>query len=217
MTANDLLTVITQVFFIVLGLLAAIEYIHYRDSTRRDIALMFGTFAILFGGQLFQRIAGVQIWWLTELSTAALLAQPYLLLRLARYYRSIPTRLMQGALAGMLISWALILIQPSLPQDASIITALVMIIYLVVIDGYAMISFVPWRDDDHRRRAAAPAVRGGWFRTFRAGIFDAACGGSHTGAAGRWRANCPEHCDCLRHMLLYRLRCPTHAATHVAT
>lgn len=142
MTANDLLTVITQVFFIVLGLLAAIEYIHYRDSTRRDIALMFGTFAILFGGQLFQRIAGVQLWWLSELSTAALLAQPYLLLRLARYYRSIPTRLMQGALAGMLISWALILIQPSLPQDASIITALVMIIYLVVIDGYAMISFV---------------------------------------------------------------------------
>ncbi len=142
MSANDLLTLVTQLVFIFLGLLAAYNYLQFRDKPRRDIALMFGSLATLFAIQIFERLSGTQQGLPGMIGTLALLAQPYLLLRLARYYHPVPARWMHAAGIAMLIAWSMVPILPLLSANLSLLISLAVIGYFSLVDGYAMLVFI---------------------------------------------------------------------------
>jgi hypothetical protein len=46
MSASDLLTFVTQGFFIVLNVVTIIDFLRHRDAARRDIALMFSSLGV---------------------------------------------------------------------------------------------------------------------------------------------------------------------------
>lgn len=139
MNANDVFTLVVGAFFITLGVVTAADYVRHRDETRRDVALMVWSIALLFLLAIGLRISGgTSPRWLTLVATIALLAQPYLLLRIVRYFHRPPLRVMRAALIGMIASWvAAIVFSPAPP-----IVNLLVIAYFAAINGYAMLAFV---------------------------------------------------------------------------
>ncbi len=149
MSANDLLTLLIRLLFIALGFLTVVDYLRHRDKPRRDIALMFGTFGILFLIPTLTSAFGIQSTWLSTATSLALVAQPYLLLRLGQYFRPVPRNLMRVAQIGMVVFWAALIIIAAIPKDESVKTTppeiaalLALVAYFGAIDGYAMLMFV---------------------------------------------------------------------------
>jgi signal transduction histidine kinase len=138
MSAIDFLTLTAQLFFILLGGITVVDYLRYRDNTRRDIALMFSALATPFVIQVFTSISGHQISWLNRLGILVLVAQPYLLLRLVQHFRSVTPLISRGALMGVGLSWMLVIVFPTLP----VLIRLAMFIYFVGINGYAALAFI---------------------------------------------------------------------------
>ena len=139
MSANEFLTELTRVFFILLVGVTLGEFVRHRDKVRRDVFLVFLCLSASILIQLFRSITGLDAPWLSRIGTLALLAQPFLLLRLVRYFREVPPLLFWGAIAGMVISWvAVIAIGTPLPTPLT----LAVVAYFVVIDGYAIVAFV---------------------------------------------------------------------------
>jgi signal transduction histidine kinase len=139
MTATEFLTELTRVFFVLLVVVTLREFLRHRDKVRRDVALVFLCLSAGILIQIFRSITGLDAPWLARVGTLALLAQPFLLLRLVRYFRHVPPLLYQGAVAGMLISWFVILAAGT-PLPAPLTLAIVA--YFVIVDGYAIIAFV---------------------------------------------------------------------------
>jgi PAS domain S-box-containing protein len=142
MTANDLLTLVTQLFFIVLGIITVVDFLRHRDTTRREIALMFSLLALPFLVQVYESITSTKIAWLDQLGFLALISQPYLSLRLARYYRPTPVLMMRIAFTGMILSWIGLLLTSTLTRPLTTIVSLGIILYFAVINAYAMVAFV---------------------------------------------------------------------------
>jgi PAS domain S-box-containing protein len=142
MSANELLSLLMHLLFIFLGVVTLIEYIRHRDKTRRDIALMFGSLATLYVLQDIVRITGIESQLLSTLAICALVAQPYLLLRLVLYFRPVPTLLIRIAGISMVVSWIAFALAKSFSPAGAVIALLAIILYFVAIDGYAAVSFV---------------------------------------------------------------------------
>jgi signal transduction histidine kinase len=139
MSASDLLTHITRVSFVALGLLAVGDYLRHRDRTRRDIALAFGSLALPVAIPILTSLLSLQVPWLNSVGVLVLVAQPYLLLRLVCYFQPIPSIMRTIALGGMVLSWgALPLFLPKLP----LLLTVAIIAYFICVDGYAMLAFV---------------------------------------------------------------------------
>src|SRR5260221_6007852 len=139
MNANDWLELITQLFFILLSGITIIDFLRYRDTARRDIALMFCSLSMAIWVQFVTKLLGIAIPWLTSLAVIAFLAQPYLMLRLVQFFRPVPFAVRYVALLTMVVSWLTILFGHA---PYSIILVLVVIANFVVIDGFAMFAFV---------------------------------------------------------------------------
>jgi PAS domain S-box-containing protein len=142
MNANDLLLLFTQLLFISLGLLTAVEYFRHRDSTRRDIALMFGSLAVCFAMQIFGPMLGIAAAVQGVIGTIALISQPYFLLRLVQYFRPVSPKIMRAALISMFASWVTLLVFYTLSISLQVICLVAIIIAFAVVEGYAMIAFV---------------------------------------------------------------------------
>jgi hypothetical protein len=136
MSVNELLQNLTRIFFVTLALITAMDYIRHRNKIRRDVALVFMSLSSSIFINLFTSITGIQI---PVVGSLAVLAQPYLLLRLVRYFRSVPTLVERGALLGMIISWVLVIVvKTPLPAWATI----TVVAYFAIIDGYVIFAFV---------------------------------------------------------------------------
>jgi PAS domain S-box-containing protein len=142
MSANELLSLLMQLLFIFLGVVTLIEYLRHRDKTRRDIALMFSSLATLYVLQYIIRISGVESRLLSTLALCALVAQPYLLLRLVQYFWPVPPLLMRIAAISMVVSWIAFALAESFSPVGAVIALLAIILYFVAIDGYAAVSFI---------------------------------------------------------------------------
>ncbi|MER3466382.1 MAG: hypothetical protein C4340_04395, partial [Armatimonadota bacterium] len=104
MTLNDFLTLVTRGTYLLIAVLALVDFLRHRDRVRGDTALLFIALAsIILIGEI-ARITGLPSRWTTPLTSALLLAHPYLLLRLARYVQPIPKAIWWLALGGMLAS-----------------------------------------------------------------------------------------------------------------
>lgn len=145
MSAIELLTLLTQAVYILLSIVTVIAYIRYRDVVRRDVALTFSVLAIPFyvqvAVQLYPNFSVPALTLMGAVSVFALVAQPYLLLRLVRYFWHIPRLFLLAALIVMLAACAGFYLISTTGTDIPIVVPLFNG-YLAVVGGYVVFSFV---------------------------------------------------------------------------
>ncbi|GEM_PF-1350512 len=137
--AIELLTVIAQLFFSLLSLATLIDFARRRGNTRRDIALMFGTLGFTLMISLVSKVLGVRLVWLNTLGSLALIAQPYFMLRIVRYFRPLPAAITRAALVGVVVLYGAVLAFGSTVPG---IVTLAAVVYFAGIEGYAMVAFI---------------------------------------------------------------------------
>lgn len=143
MNLNDFLTLVTQLLYVLVAGLTLLEWVRHREQTHLDIALAFVSLAVTIVAQNVQQVAGLQLPWLSLLGSLAILAQPYLLLRVAHDFRPVRPLIRHGALLGLGLSWLTLAsvsafnLSP-LPAWA----ALFVIVYFVSVEAYATFVFV---------------------------------------------------------------------------
>lgn len=136
---DDFLVLITRISFLLISALTLFDYLRYRNRTRLDIALMFGSLGMIFVVQVVTGVTGIQERWLTTIGAVALMAQPYLLLRLVEHFRRIPQMVEVAAIAGMVASAAILVAVPTpLPPPLT----LLIVAYFAGVEGYAAQAFV---------------------------------------------------------------------------
>ncbi|MBX3064217.1 MAG: PAS domain S-box protein [Anaerolineae bacterium] len=142
MTANELLNVVIQIFFILLGIVTVVDFLRHRDAGRRDIALLFSLFAALFVIPIAAYIVGQgTIIWSQVLTTCVFSLEPYILLRLLRYLRPVPNVIMRSAQIGsVVLIGVIILVSTRMVLPAAIV--LLIEGYFVLLNAYAMVRFV---------------------------------------------------------------------------
>jgi PAS domain S-box-containing protein len=139
MTLNEFLALFVRATFLLLALLALVEWLRHRDRTRLNVAAMFGSLAVaILASQLRER-AHLEIPGLRTLGAMAVVMQPYLLLRLVRESRPISPLVQRLGLAGLAISWIVLVFNP--PPLTPLLT-LIVVTYFVYIEGYAAVALV---------------------------------------------------------------------------
>jgi signal transduction histidine kinase len=135
----DFVTHLTRLIFLAIAVITLFEYVANRDDTRLDIAFMFGSLAIVFGFQELASLTGLDLGWLAPLSTLALLAQPFLLVRLVAHFQPIPVNFQRFALAGMVLSWIILL---TMPGDLPLWALVIVVGYFGWAELYATWAFL---------------------------------------------------------------------------
>ncbi|GAA3337736.1 hypothetical protein GCM10020358_15150 [Amorphoplanes nipponensis] len=96
---SDLVLLAAEFTFAVLFLRALIGYLRRRDPLQRDVTLVFAPCTVLFCADVARRLhEGPLPAWVSVITLTALLAQPYLTVRLAARLRSVPRWLQRGVL-----------------------------------------------------------------------------------------------------------------------
>jgi len=135
MTLDLFLTFLTQITFVLVAAVTLADWIWNRDRTRLDIALVFISLSASIVIQSVQRVVGVQAPWLGTVGSLAVMAQPYLLLRIAQYFRPVRPLIQRGALAGLALSWAALIILSG--QTPPTLITILIIVYFVIVEVYA--------------------------------------------------------------------------------
>lgn len=139
MTVTAALDSLSRIFFIGLGILTIMDYLRHRDAIRRDVALLFGLLTLPFISQLIVQLTGQpQSGIGTFFSLIGLLLEPYLMLRLVGYLRSIPASVLKWA------GYALIAVVITLVLfgSSSGLTLALTLAYMIGFNLYAMVGFV---------------------------------------------------------------------------
>jgi signal transduction histidine kinase len=140
MSLNEFLVLLTQITVMLLGVFTVADYLRERSRPRLDIALLFGSLAVIVALQWLGSALNGQPPWMGKIGSLLLVAQPYLLLRLVNQRRPVPILLQRLALAGMILSWLIVLFAPAptpLPLTILIIS------YMVFFEVYA--AAVLWK------------------------------------------------------------------------
>src|SRR5215207_3059113 len=103
MSSDPLLQLLTRAFFLAIFALAALDLLRRRDLARLEIALLFGTLALAILLQVVEDLGWAVPPWLSTLSILAVLAQPYLLVRLLGHFRSVPRIQHNLAVIGLIV------------------------------------------------------------------------------------------------------------------
>jgi signal transduction histidine kinase len=133
---------LTRFIYLAVFVVTLFEYVAHRDETRLDIALMFATFAVTVLAQEYAQITGIQSRWIDLGRSLAIMTQPYLLVRLVGHVRPVPAWVRRTALAGMVVSWVLVVFLPDLPEAARLAATLLLVAYFTWAEGYATLAFV---------------------------------------------------------------------------
>jgi signal transduction histidine kinase len=163
MSATDLISLIVDIAFALTALATLIELARHPDRARLDIALLFGSLGFAVVGGAVIKALGLTLPWFSPLTSLLLLAHPFLLLRVVEYFRPLSRRVQWLALAGLLASWLIVLFSPT--GTANPLLAVV-IVYFVVVEGYASLSFISGArraSGGIRWRMTFAAAGSGWF------------------------------------------------------
>ena len=133
MNISDFLNFITQATFTLIALATAVDFARNRGQARLDIALVFSSLALAIIIQIVSRLGDFHEPWLSILGSCAVMAHPYLLLRVARYLQPIPRFVQPLAFGGLAVSWvALLVVTSPLP----VWVTLILVIYFVLVEAY---------------------------------------------------------------------------------
>lgn len=141
MILSEFLTLVTQVTLVLIAVFTFANYIRRRDQSRLDIALLFGALAyIVFIQRLLLNPGPNEELnrWLGVTTQLALMAHPYLLLRLVLDFRPVPAAVWWFAIVGLALSWVLLIFFPVLPTPVMV----VFVGYFVYVELYAAVAFV---------------------------------------------------------------------------
>ncbi|MEU8610828.1 response regulator [Actinoplanes sp. NPDC048791] len=121
---SPLVLLAAEFTFAVLFLRALVGYLHRRDPLQRDVTLVFAPCTVLFCVDIARRINGEALpLWVNAVSLTALLAQPYLTVRLAARLRSVPVRLQRTVLIVQAVVAAWLAFAPRPLRPAELLTA----------------------------------------------------------------------------------------------
>jgi signal transduction histidine kinase len=139
MNAEATLRLFTRAVLVLIAGRTLIDFLRERHRTRLDIALMFFSLASSILLSELAPAAGPFTRWVATLGSIAVVAQPYLLLQLVDHFRPVPTALRGAALAGLVVSWVILLAAaPPLSPTAT----LVVVIYFALVEAYGAVAFV---------------------------------------------------------------------------
>lgn len=124
----DPLQLAFDVAFFAVFAIVVLRYVADRTPVNRDVVFVFATVAVLIGVSLLRRVVPEFPSWP---SSAMLLAQPLLILRLTRHFRLLDPRLHAAAVAGFVASVALIVLRVTNGSNAAL---LAVVGYFVVIE-----------------------------------------------------------------------------------
>lgn len=128
------LTLLIQLFFWLLALLALVGLAQFRDRSRLDIALVMLSIALALTPPSWYN--HLSLFQLTP-STLALVAHPYLLLRLVRYFRAVRPSIQRFALIAMILSALIMAFSSETNGFLSLVLA-----YFIAVEGYAIAGFI---------------------------------------------------------------------------
>jgi PAS domain-containing protein len=137
-TLEGFLDTLTQIVFLLLAGSTLFNWIRQRDETRLDIALVFIVLAVTIILQDLQRIFPTFTRPIGVLVFLALLAHPYLLLRVARYFRPLPRPVQRFSFIVLLLAYTSLLFA----AVASTIVTIVLVGYFVLAEGYVAFLFI---------------------------------------------------------------------------
>lgn len=145
MSLVDFWRLLSQVSFLFVSVTTLYQWIRHRDQTRLDIALVFLLFSVAILGQYYRTITQDTNQWLALGFSVAILAQPFFLLRIVRYFHPLPSLILWLAFgtfvaASVILAVTLLSLAPGTPTPRS--TAIPLVAYLVVVGGYASFLFV---------------------------------------------------------------------------
>src|SRR5690349_2295662 len=121
---SALILLAAEFTFAVLFLRALAGYLRRRDSLQGNVTLVFLPCTLVFCVDITRRLGGDVPIWVTLVATTALLAQPYLTVRLAARLRHVPRWLDRLVLCGF-VALAIPIVMEPRPLDAGALTAIV--------------------------------------------------------------------------------------------
>lgn len=136
---DDTIQLLTQGAFLLVFVLTLIDLFRYRDRQRLEVAGLFATLGISIAIGLFTRATAIEMPLVAKVGTLGIVAQPYLLLRLVEHFRPLPRVQHALGLAGLLVSWLVILIaETPLPRWAT----LAVVVAFGYVEAYATLAFI---------------------------------------------------------------------------
>lgn len=161
MSLTDFVDLFVQSIFLLIAVLTLVDFLRYRDRQRLDIAALFSSLAIVILIGRFNEWIGLESLWLERVGAMALVAHPYLLLRLVHHLRPAPWPVRWFGLIGLIVSWAILILSTTLPLALTI----PIIAYFTLIEGYAaavmMIEAARVNKGVNRRRLSLAAAGSG--------------------------------------------------------
>lgn len=140
MSVKDLLMLVTQGFFVLVGALTLVDLLRHRDRARFDIALPFTALAVTTSIGIVGGLTGKPAPpWLSAISSLILIAQPYLLLRLVEHFGRVPRLIHALVLVAFVLSGAILV---AFPPPLPAVAALPVVIYFGLGEGYAGVVFI---------------------------------------------------------------------------
>ncbi|MEA2640736.1 MAG: hypothetical protein QOF51_2130 [Chloroflexota bacterium] len=137
---DQALQIITQAALVLIAAVTLADYAYERDPRRRDVALLFGSLGWAIAIGWLAALAGQQeTRGIAVITGLLVLAQPCLLLRVTAAFCAVPRWTLFAALAGMLLSWGLIVVMA--PPVPAVIT-IPIVAYFALGDGYASVLLV---------------------------------------------------------------------------
>jgi signal transduction histidine kinase len=89
---------------VLLAILTVVQWLRWRDRVSLDIALVFGTLALVTLLELSSHFVRVEAEWLRTFGLSVFLAHPFLLLRVVSHFRPVSRALKAIAFAGVVFS-----------------------------------------------------------------------------------------------------------------
>ena len=137
---DPLLQLGTRGVFILVFCLTLLDFLRSREIPRLEVAALFGGLALVIAQQSVSALTGSPLpAWTATLSAVALMAQPYLLLRVLAQFESVPRYQQVLALIGLAASSALLLFYGS---DLPVWASLTIVVAFAYVEGYATVEFV---------------------------------------------------------------------------
>jgi signal transduction histidine kinase/DNA-binding response OmpR family regulator/fumarate reductase subunit D len=135
---SRLVLLAAEVTFAVLFLRALLGWLRTRDPLQRDVSLVFAPLMLAFCADMARVVNGTLPGWVNAANAIALMAQPYLTLRLAGRLRAVPTALTACVLvAYVAVLQPLVLLDRPLPGWARVAA----VVYFLSVETIAAALF----------------------------------------------------------------------------
>jgi signal transduction histidine kinase/DNA-binding response OmpR family regulator len=149
---SRLVLLAAEATFVVLFLRALTVWVRGRDRLQRDVAMVFAPFMVAFCADLFRLALGNLPQWANAASAVALLAQPYLTLRLVSRLRRVSRALTAAVLIGYLPVVVPLLVLPRPLPLAARLASLIYFLTVEVITAMLIIGEARLRTGANRAR-----------------------------------------------------------------